>query len=150
MNVNEPDKLEQVTTWVQEVTAELESGLNWLGNHWRYWQACLLSPCSVWRRSLLPWSAGTIASLRFRGGDMLLDAEWMTPLLFGLIGLVVVGFVLIFIGRTIENDARVGTDNEYNRTRKRHGRRYVAGGVIVALFCGLAAVAVAWFTLMPL
>ena len=33
MNVNEPDKLEQVTTWVQEVTAELESGLNWLGNH---------------------------------------------------------------------------------------------------------------------
>lgn len=81
---------------------------------------------------------------------MLLDAEWMTPLLFGLIGLVVVGFVLTFIGRTIENDARVGTDNEYNRTRKRHGRRYVAGGVIVALFCGLAAVAVAWFTLMPL
>lgn len=33
MNVNEPDKLEQLTAWVQETTAELESSLNWLGSH---------------------------------------------------------------------------------------------------------------------
>jgi hypothetical protein len=33
MNVNEPDKLEQMTVWAQQATAELESGLNWLGSH---------------------------------------------------------------------------------------------------------------------
>jgi hypothetical protein len=33
MNVNEPDKLEQLTVWAQQATAEIESGLNWLGSH---------------------------------------------------------------------------------------------------------------------
>ena len=81
---------------------------------------------------------------------MPLDADWATPMLFALIALVVVGFVLIFIGATIVNDARVGLDNDYNRSRKRTGRRIAITGDVIALFSGVGAVVVALLMGVPL
>jgi hypothetical protein len=71
-------------------------------------------------------------------------------LLIVLIALVVVGFVIVFIGQTMKNDARVGVDDEYHRSRKRRGNRYVVVGALMALACAVGAVAMALFAVMPI
>jgi hypothetical protein len=67
-----------------------------------------------------------------------------------LVALVVVGFGIVFIGQTMKNDARVGIDDEYHRSRKRRGNRYVVVGALMALACAIGAVVMALLAVMPI
>lgn len=70
-------------------------------------------------------------------------AEWVPAVVAALIAVVVVGVVSIFVGLAIIRDAHAGRDHEFNRARKRSGRRFTIVGEFMAVIGVIVLVCIA-------